>query len=218
MHLCAKLQVNAKESRILGVECGVNVQLQQPALPFLKSSLIEFKGHERIAYKKDNKGKSIGFYFDREQDQIKIYDKALQYNKGINLMRFEIKYTRMRPLKKIFGIAKNNSHLSLIQLLDIEKLYKLKKLLLRAWDNILLYDTSINLAKANIPAKEKQLLEEGRSYYYWQDLRTQVCRNVWFKRKRDFRTLLRKYGNNEHSKIQELISVEWEMLLNNKYN
>lgn len=114
-----------------------------------------------------------GKYIQCEHTQyfIKIYNKALHYkSKGFDInneiLRFEIKYTKMERLNKL-GVFNLN---------DIAKMgFKyFENELITEWQNVLFYDNTINIKNKrtkdlNNPLYWSELLErKTKSYYYNQ--------------------------------------------------
>lgn len=91
---------------------------------------------------------------------IKAYDKSLQFDLPYELFRFEIHFNKMRDLKQYRIIY-------LSDLKDKSKLESLKNELLTKWDEVLLYDWTIDL---NVPECEKPKgFNEWRLASYWED-------------------------------------------------
>ncbi|OJW81838.1 MAG: hypothetical protein BGO69_15175 [Bacteroidetes bacterium 46-16] len=204
-NLTNKIQIDL-DSKITRMEIGINIKTNFPLFEFLKSNLISYKGKQFNAYA-PKAGKSIGFSCPLEQYTMKIYDKAAQYHLCQPLTRFELSFKKMQPLNKY------NIH-TLSDLTNKTQVFALVSLLLRAWDNVMLYDNSIQLNHPNMKEKDKNLLINGRNLKYWDELK-QFDRNNYNNAKRRFKTLVSKYGSDMHFTIRELIKTEWGFLAEN---
>ena len=134
---------------------------------------------------------------------LKFYDKALQFALFYELMRFEIKYTKMTDLKK-YGIIYLND------LRDKTKLEYLKIELLKRFDEVFLYDWTI---------KENKIKRKPKGFYYWKlwhywinDL-NKSNRN---KRKKTYNNIVNKYSHKVKEQIKSLIEQKMKELINPK--
>lgn len=198
------LQIPSDRAKILNIEFGVNIPLPFEVFPFLKRSIISHKGKPFNQYRQDRCGFVLGYVCDHSQYSVKIYDKGKQFNLPDPLMRFELRFTKMQKLKK-YGIR------TLTDLRDWDKVKKLIFLLLLAWSDILLYDQSVDHTRADIRPFERDLLNQGNSPKFWENLKETNLRRFNSKREQ-YKTIVRKYGNDLHGTIGELIKNEWENL------
>lgn len=192
---------------IVNLEIGLNIPLQVPVFAFLKRNLIAYKGHQFNRYNPDKGGLCLGYVCPLSHYSVKIYDKGKQFDLPYNLMRFELRFLKMQTLNER-GIKQ------LSDLTDFERVNDLLSLLISAWDNILLYDSSINLSNPEIKPRDCELLKEGRRPGYWEQLKETNTRQFKYKRQK-FRELVTRYGSKWHEKISELIKSEWENLFKN---
>lgn len=192
---------------IVNLEIGVNIPLPFPVFPFLKNNLISYKGNQFNRYNPDKNGICLGYVCPLSQYSVKVYDKGKQFDLPDYLMRFELRYLKMQTLKE-----RGIKHLS--DLTDLSKVNGLLNLLLTAWDNTVLFDSSIDLKKPNIKNKDRELLKEGRRPGYWEQLKETNTRRYNHYRKK-FRLLVADYGEGWHKKIRELIKTQWENLFKN---
>lgn len=199
-HLCSTLDVDPIEAKIKLLEFGVNVPLNESPVKFLNKSLLCYKGEMFNEYKKDRKGICLGYYSQLTEYSVKVYDKSLQYDLKHHLMRFELRYTRLRELRKKAGIE------SLYDLMRPEIYPVLNGLLLAAWDNVLLYESGIK--KDNLSKVQKVILSNADNPRYWIHLKE--CGGRKFDRyRREYRKMIDN-DNSSHQEIKGLILLECE--------
>ncbi|AXT63096.1 hypothetical protein D1816_23020 [Aquimarina sp. AD10] len=127
-----------------------------------------------------------------EQYIIKIYNKSLQYGIDKEILRFEIKYTRMQKIHR-------------------EKIFTLKDLvnygfknftniLIKEWENILFYDSSI--------IHNTVRLANYRNPLYWLDLLENRSSSTFKKHRKVLRWLTKNYSQNYKQKILETIKCK----------
>jgi hypothetical protein len=195
-------------SKFDNLEIGVNILTPFAAFPFLQKNLILYLRDSFIQYEPDKNGIILGYQSPQTQYVVKIYDKGLQNNLPYHLLRFEVKFKKMEKLNKI-GIR------SISDLKDITKVKKCIRLILKAWDNVLLFDYDIDIENPELTKFQRDLLINGKDRTHWEILKKTNLRT--FKdHKRKFRELVLKYGNNYHSLIREKIEIEWDSLINNQ--
>lgn len=201
------LLVSGDLAQLTNIEIGINIPVPFEVFTFLKQNLIAYKGNAFNRYRRDKNGVCLGYVCDLKQYSVKIYDKGRQFELPQNLMRFELRYTKMQiPTKegiKVFDDLKNQ-----------EQVNGLLKLLLNAWDNVLLFDSSINLSDPQLKSNDRKLLGDGRRPGYWEDLKEKDKRNFNYQRAK-FRELVIKYGQGWNEKVKELIIKEWKNLFKN---
>lgn len=134
---------------------------------------------------------------------VKIYNKALHYKKDFpeiktEILRFEIKYTRMERLNKL-GVFNLN---------DIAKFgFKyFENELLTEWQNVLFYDTTIN-------AKSKRLTNY-QNPIYWSDLIQKPTKTNFYKHKRILIDFTLNYSNKIQYQLTEIMSKKIDLLNN----
>lgn len=206
-HLETRLQLTGENSELVNLEIGVNVLLPFPVFPFLQKNLISYKGNTFNRYNPDKNGICLGFVCMLSQYSVKIYDKGKQFNLQENVMRFELRFIKMQKLNK-------KKIKTLSDLKDIEKVNALLGLLLAAWENVLLFDSSINLNSPGLKPREKELLQNGCNPKYWEQLKETDNRRFNYEREK-FKLLVASHGKNVHEKIKELIKSEWQNLFKN---
>lgn len=133
---------------------------------------------------------------------IKIYNKALHYKKDFDIkteiMRFEIKYTKMERLNK----------LGVLNLNDISKLgFKyFENEILTEWQNVLFYDTTIN-------AKSKRLFNY-QNPIYWAELTQKPTKTNFYKQKRILIDFTLNYSQKIQNQLTEIMSRKIDFLNN----
>ncbi len=162
-----ELGIDPLKSIIQNIEFGVNIIVPFNPTGLLKNQIINYRGQPKDKHSPNGKGLLI--QFPRTSYLIKIYDKGAQYNQDDNILRFEIKTKRM-------AFVKSTGLRTLNDLLDREKLKKLVPLLLKAFDEILIYD----------PADESTLSRDDLSLYlhgineaFWTGLKPVRSKKSW---------------------------------------
>lgn len=209
-HICKTLLIDPKKARISTIEVGVNLVTPFEVTTFLKGNIINYKGKEFKTYKADKNGFELGLFCDLSQYKVKLYDKGLQNNLPINLMRFEKQFLKMQiPQKK--GV------LYLSDLLDIQKVKKLKPLIVEGWENVLIYDIeNLKGLKKNL-GSDYDLLLNGQNPKYWGKIKV-ANRDRYNYQRGKFKEIVLKYGTNSHYLVSDLIKNEWESLFINSTN
>ncbi len=209
-HLENSLNLSPELARLVNLEIGVNIIVPFAVFPFLQKNLISYKGNSFNKYRPDKKGFCLGKYCELSQYSVKIYDKGKQNKLPENVMRFELRFLKMETLKQR-GIN------DLTNLKDPIKVNGLLSLLLMAWDNVLLFDSSINLKKPEIKPKEREVLQQGSNPKFWEDLKDQDTRQFNYQRAK-FKELVSLHGKGWNQIIRELIKKEWQNLFKNCTN
>lgn len=205
-----ELNISFDLANLVNIEIGVNINTPFEVMPFLRNNLLSYKGNSFNDYMPDREGFILGKYCKLSQYSIKIYDKGKQNNLPYNLMRFEVRFTKM-------AIMKNRGVKNLNSLTVTETVCNLISLLINSWDNVLIYDNSINIKDRKIKPKHRRVLINGNNPKYWEQLKENNKRDFNYKRN-VFKQLVKKYGVNLHDQIKELIKKEWELLTNNCTN
>ncbi len=209
-HICKTLLIDPNKARIRTIEVGLNIVTPFAVTPFLKGNVINYKGIEFKRYKADRNGFELGLFCDLSQYQVKLYDKGLQNDLPINLMRFEKRFLKMQ-------IPKNMGIIYLTNLLDIQKVKKLKPLIVDAWENVMIYDVENCKGLKTTLGSDYDLLLNGRNPKYWGSLKD-LNRNSYNYKRGKFRDIVLKYGRNSHYLVSDLIKNEWDSLFINSTN
>jgi hypothetical protein len=168
MILCELLKIDSRKAKISNLEFGVNVEVDFAPSVFIQKSLVNYKNIPFNHFGRDRRGKRLGCICDDTTHYfVKCYDKGLQYDLSYNLMRFELKYKIMQKLKNEFNIT------HLYDLTEYDNLYNLKKLLLKAWDDILLFEP-VNTGQDKLTRTQQRLMVVGNNDKYWTELSNEV--------------------------------------------
>lgn len=211
-HICNTLHLNPTRVQISSIEIGVNIVTPFIVMPFLMQNIISYKGNSFNRYKADSAGFCLGIYCSLTQYEVKIYDKGKQNSLPYHLMRFEKRVIKMQELNK-GGIK----YLSDLQ--NRPKVECLLKMLLEAWEHVLIYDIEpVRLqTKDKLKKREIDLLLNGKNPKYWEELKSKNVRQFNYQRE-IFRNLNNEFGNNRQKLINELIQNEWQDLFKNCTN
>ena len=210
-HICKSLFIEPESARISSLEFGVNIVTPFNVKAFLDNNVLDFKGKRFDKYLPDKRGLELGLFCRLSQYQIKLYDKGKQNKLDNNLMRFEKKCKKMQELKKM-GI------LYLSDLLDKAKVYSLKPILLKAWNDVLIYDIEDSeMLSIEISDDDKRFLLNGRNHKYWGKIK-ENNRNRFNYQRRKYRKLVKKFGLNYHSLVYNKIGETWDSLFENSTN
>ena len=210
-HLKKNLHIDANKARISTLEIGLNICTPFNVTPFLRRNVICYKGKSFNRYKPDSKGICLGIYCTLTQYEIKIYDKGLQYDLSENLMRFELRFTKMQSLN-------NRGIKFLSDLQDLKKLSGLESLLINAWNNVLTFDLVGNLKDLPLKQSEIEILTNGKNPKFWEGLKETKTGDQYKYQKDKFKKLVEKFGNNSQSIVNDLLKNEWQNLFKNYPN
>ncbi len=202
-----KFNLNPFLCNLHNIEFGVNVEL-----PFdtndLLNAIISYKGKEYEKRMYNGKGLLLRFSF--QNYELKIYNKGLQYGehtKNKNILRVEIKVKKMEYLH-----SRNINIHSFADLLNFTEINKLPTLLLTSFNELLIYDKTINTKELNKPNRE--ILLNGRNPKYWTEIK-KVSKEKFKHKRQRFRKLVFKYGkNNLQTSVYELIKNKLYKMLN----
>ena len=189
--------LDLKKCELHNIEFGVNI------IPFMGTGIIldNLISHKNISFDSLKNGNykqaKHGQYF------CKLYNKAIQYNLTQQLMRWELKFVKMEKLK-YYGIY------SLDDLLKSNWIEPIGALLLKEWDNILMFDNTLEKAELDPKIRELKILQWSNSIF-WKGL-SRMQKNRELKL---YNTFLAKHSqgiqerNKERikSKLKELYSV-----------
>lgn len=212
-HICKTLYIDPTQAQISCLEVGINLVTPFVVMPFVMNNIISYKGNPFNRYIKDSTGFCLGIHCTLTQYSIKIYDKGKQNNLPQNLMRFEKRFVKMQVLNK-YGIK----YLSDLQ--DRPKVKGLLKMLLEAWENVLIYDIELLkkiIVTNNLKKGVIDLLTNGQNSNYWERLKDSNVRKFNYQREK-FKKLVTQNGNKWQQKVTELIQQEWNGLFKNCTN
>lgn len=207
--LIEAFSLNPQKTEIHVIEIGVNLLVPFVVYPFLRNCLLLYSGSQfQLMRAKSGGSKLIGFEVTgRSQDVPKVYDKGKQHSQQLNVLRWEMHYSKMQPVLKYLGKSK----LYLSDLWNPAVISKLCSLLLDSWDKVLVGDNSIDIGKLPLSPADKRLLEDGLMRDFWTLLQDRGREEYKYQR-RKFIKLTAQYGCNNHAEIKKLIINEIDLL------
>ena len=198
--LFQKFKINPFLEDIHNIEIGVNV-----LLPFsvktLLDSIIICKGKEYELRKYNGRGFMLKFKF--HQYEIKIYDKGFQKQLPDNILRFELKVTRMSFLRNKKILIHSST-----DILKPEIHYQFGQLLGKIFNQIIMFDERINIKKLSL--KEQKYIIEKLNPKYWSKLRKSNP-ETYKKRLKRFQSVSNKHSQI-HGIVSELIKRKWDII------
>jgi len=197
--LQSKFEIDPKKVILNNVELGLNLEVPFDPDDFI-NSLVTYN------YTPFNSRKEKNMTFSEVQQSqyiLKIYNKGLQYGLNKNILRFEVKITRMAKLEK-YGIR------TLADLIDPSKLRSVKGILLEVFSNITIWDDSIDRKSLNQP--DREILANGYNPKYWQAHHTMAGNNSSRKLRR-YQDLVSKHGKKGYHLLAPQISSKWDSLI-----
>lgn len=193
--LKTKFGIDPKQCILKCLEIGINIIPPIRTNDILENCLL----HKTLPFewqKNSDEGKFK--QVQHSQYIIKIYNKALHYvSKGFEIiteiMRFEIKYTKMEKLNKV----------GIFTLQDLENygLHNFKNELLKEWQNVLFYDNTTRIDPLCSESKKETLLRYSNPNYWTGLLSNNQKENFKYHRGE-----LNKIINKNSNKIKELTS------------
>ena len=191
--LRSKFKIDLNQSILRNIEFGLNISHHFDTEKILENLMLH-KGREF------NKPLSVSFReATHSQHWIKCYNKSLQYGMKDNLLRFEIKYKKMKQI----------NDLGIIYLSDLKNrnlLKKVKRELLKRWNEILFYDYTITENQLN--ENEKLLIMNFKNPLFWKGIKS----NHLDRPKKRYYELESKYSEQLKEKLHHLINENWETL------
>ncbi len=204
--LCSELKVDSKKARLTSIEFGVNIPTEFIPHSFLDRYFIIPANVKSRQYTIDRKKRRLGYECQLSHYWIKCYDKSLQFDLPYNLMRFEVKFIFMQKLNNNYNIK------YLHDLTNKEKMNPLLKILLNAWNKIILFEP-LDTRSDKLTMLQKKLIECGSNSQYWIELHKESIRKLHYHRS-VLKQLIAKYGKGYHNKILLQITDEWNKLIN----
>nr|WP_321406588.1 hypothetical protein [uncultured Carboxylicivirga sp.] len=195
-----KFNINTNQLILKQLEIGVNIIPPIPTEQILENCFNHRRTEFKWTYVPDE-----GKYIQAKHSQyiIKIYDKAHHYSsKGFNIstteiMRFEIKYTKMEKLKNL-GI------ISLGDLLTYG-LQKWMYILVKEWESILYNDHTINSDHPSILKYSNPL--------FWKNLKRHSSNGTYIYHRRKFKELSVATSSLISQSISSLIKNKCKSLI-----
>ena len=202
--LKAKFNIEPRQCVLKCLEIGINITPPIPTNEILGNCFLhKTKPFEYQVNSWRGKYKQV----PHSQYIIKIYNKALHYvSKGFKIsteiMRFEIKYTKMEKLNKI-GIY------TIQDLMDYG-LCNFKKELLNQWQNILYFDSATRIDPLTI--KTKSTLLEYANPNYWIGLLENNQSENFKYHKKQLKKVTINNSNNVQDSVAKIMSDKIDLL------
>jgi hypothetical protein len=193
--LSRKFDIEPEQCILKCLEIGINIAPPIPTNEILDNCLLHKT--KPFEYQKNS---HLGKYKQVQHSQyiIKIYDKALHYKSkgfkiGPEIMRFEIKYTKMQKL--------NEKGIFTLQDLINYGLENFKSDLLNEWQNILFFDNTIQVDPLSTKLK-KAILEYSNPNYWTGLLANNQSKNFTYHKNQ-----LKKIVSENSKKVQDLTAT-----------
>lgn len=202
--LKTKFSIDPSKCILKCLEIGINITPPIPTNEILDNCLLhKTKPFEYQKNSDEGKYKQV----QHSQYIIKIYNKALHYkSKGFKIdteiMRFEIKYTKMQKLneKGIF---------SLQHLINYD-LQNFKDDVLNEWRNVLFYDNTIQID--HLTTKLKKSVLEYSNPNYWTGLLANNQNKNFTYHKNQLKKIIKKNSNKVQDLTAEIMSKKIDFL------
>ena len=207
-----KFNIKPEESVLRSLEYGVNISIPKYETRLILQNIFYHQRKKFVEpinkpYKQAGNPKQNDFI-------VKVYDKGFQYPKYTNgdLLRFEIKYMRMRELNKIDIIY-------LSDLLLIKNHFKLRKILLQRFREILFYDYTIS-TKYLTKSEQKNILNYS-NINFWENILLKIHKKVlsydnFDYHKKRLKKIIQNYSENIQINLIQIIDRKTIALLNMK--
>lgn len=202
--LKTKFDIEPEQCILKCLEIGINITPPIPTNEILDNCFLhKTKPFEYQKNSDEGKYKQV----QHSQYIIKIYNKALHYkSKGFEIdteiMRFEIKYTKMQKL--------NERGIFNLQDLINYGLHNFKKDLLNEWQNVLFFDNTIQIDL--LGAKLKKALLEYSNPNYWTGLLDNNQTENFKYHKRQLKKITLENSNKVQDLTAEIMSKKIDFL------
>ncbi|WP_438711439.1 hypothetical protein ACSTS3_01310 [Aquimarina muelleri] len=198
--MCEELDIDSGNTKLTNLEFGVNIEIDKNPQYILDNNLLMYD------YKQPNRSYITGgkdyIQFDKADYSIKVYNKSKQYNlKHLNLIRFELKITNSRYLKRL-GIYNLND-------LDHHAFFRLYKCLLGHFDKLMIVDSQNE--EKSLRIDQQVLFTSGTNPSYWKSLKKGNSNKVINRVKTEFESLI-------HSNQLDTIKIDLRCKLIKKYH
>lgn len=193
--VCIGLGLHFANLRLANLEVGVNIVPPIPTLDVLRCIVLH-----RTQRPDRMKEPAIGLQIQHAAYRFKIYDKARQYDRPGELLRFEVAARKMRTLER-YGVR------TLADLLEPRTWTALQGYLLARFDELLIVEP--NLHAEGLRPAERELLARASDPNYWVGL-TKGQRSE--KRATLARIYTRHASPNLKTTLRELIASKLQEL------
>jgi hypothetical protein len=202
--LNTKFDIDPSKCILKCLEIGINITPPVPTNEILDNCLLhKTKPFEYQKNSDEGKYKQV----QHSQYIIKIYNKALHYkSKGFKIeeeiMRFEIKYTKMQKL--------NEKGIFSLQDLMNYGLRNFKDIILNEWQNVLFYDNTIQID--HLSSRSKKALLEYSNPNYWTGLLANNQTKNFVYHKNQLKKIISKNSNKVQDLTAEIIGKKVDFL------
>jgi len=208
--ICDLLDLTPDKFIIKHIEYGVNIRPTHSATNIL-NSIVAYKGKQYET--REYNGMGYMKRFCLSQFDVKIYDKSKQYSLASNILRFELKVSKMQYFEK-----RGIKLITFNDLLNPTTYTPLFNTLTKCLDNIYMFDYRINL-KAIKQHRERLILTEGINTTFWNYYKDTHSAKGYTKKVNRFKDLVKKYApDNLNSYLKNEIQNKWFELLNSTPN
>lgn len=213
-----EFEINPRTNRINNLEFGVNISVQFNVDKFLLNLIVHNGKYFTV-----RREKNMTYYeFVHSNHIVKFYNKGKQYRNTHQIqgeiMRFEVKVMRMEYLH-----SKGVKIEFLEDLLNTSLYSKLGQILSKNYQEILIYDSSVNVEA--LKPKQREFYRLAENYKYWIELieaytdrkdNPKEYRNkrTYYQRKvKEFKDIQRLHTtDNRIKKVGNLITQKWDEL------
>ena len=201
-HLCGVLDISPYICTLQNIEIGINNIVPFQVVRFI-DGLLYHKG-KSITEAKDEDGWTYK-QFKHGEYIVKIYDKGKQYLLPNEVIRVEVKITKMRKLIEKAGI--NISTLADINETTLKQAFDF---LYNEFNEVIYYDRSIN-TEGLTEAKQRKVLEY-QNKTFWEGL-TRIERH---REKDQLNSLIDKHSDNYKRQIQRQMIAGYNATIEGK--
>lgn len=202
--LKTKFNIEPQQCILKCLEIGINITPPIPTNEILDNCLLhKTKPFEYQKNSDEGKYKQV----QHSQYIMKIYNKALHYkSKGFEInteiMRFEIKYTKMQKL--------NEKGIYTLQDLIDYGLHNFKDDVLNEWKNVLYYDNTIQID--HLTTKLKRAVLKYSNPNYWAGLLSNKQTKNFTYHKNQLKKIIEKNSNKVQHLTAEIMSKKIDFL------
>lgn len=204
-----KFSLDSSDTNITNLEFGLNIEVSEDPKNLVDNRILMYDFMQPNRNEKFH-GKGDYLEFKKTDYSLKVYNKSKQNElKDKNILRFELKITGSRYLKKHFEIYTLND-------LDEQRFKMLFKKLLECFEKLLIVD---DLSIENHQRIDEIILfQNGISTSYWKNLKNTKSYKVRRKFKNDFNKLLKNYNLlNTKNELKQLLESKFIELINCDY-
>jgi hypothetical protein len=205
-HLNEVLNINLLQCKVNSLEYGYNLELGDIKTEHVINQMLVFRG-SRPQLKRYTEGKY--YKFEKTHYAIKIYDKGLQYKLNQNLLRIELKVTRMQFLQ-----SKGVNITRVTDLLDMAKIRQLHRILKGGVEQTLFAANSTPQISEFRTHKQGLNFANWQNPMYWENLNSRQ----YSKQKGFYSNALQRFGLETYkSSVLELIETTYQKTTGGKF-